>query len=297
MSVFSTAQRTLVKSPPELWDELSNPELLARHLEGLGEIRVTRAEHHTAVEWEAEHVSGSVRLEPSGFGTRVMLSLSRELVEPAAAEAESTPVVAAPTEDEPQTAESQTAEPQTAEPQTAELQTAELLAAEPLAAEPLAAEPQTTVVEEKPTPEPEQAAEAPPMVEPRQVEPRQGFFARLFKRRRKQIAPVGPSRTEPAAVSESDPVPVIEPEPVLVSESESVPMIEPDPATVSVESEPGEVVVPEPEPVFEPAGPLVADMSADLATPGAEMAEHDEAMLTAMLDRLGAAHHRPFSRS
>jgi hypothetical protein len=37
-------QRTLVKSPPELWAELGDPASLARHLGELGEIRVTRVE-------------------------------------------------------------------------------------------------------------------------------------------------------------------------------------------------------------------------------------------------------------
>ena len=33
-------QRTLVKSPPELWSELSDQDSLARHLSELGEIRI-----------------------------------------------------------------------------------------------------------------------------------------------------------------------------------------------------------------------------------------------------------------
>ena len=34
--ITSEVQRTLVKSPPELWTELSDPESLARHLAELG---------------------------------------------------------------------------------------------------------------------------------------------------------------------------------------------------------------------------------------------------------------------
>ena len=45
---------TLVKSPPELWAELSDPETLARHLGEFGEIRITRTEPETAVAWEGE---------------------------------------------------------------------------------------------------------------------------------------------------------------------------------------------------------------------------------------------------
>jgi hypothetical protein len=68
------ATRTLVKSPPELWAELSDVAVLARHLGEFGAIRITRTEPESVVEWEAEHASGSVRLEPSGWGTRVTLT-------------------------------------------------------------------------------------------------------------------------------------------------------------------------------------------------------------------------------
>ena len=40
MSVSAEVQRTLVKSPPELWAELSSPEALAKHLGELGDIPV-----------------------------------------------------------------------------------------------------------------------------------------------------------------------------------------------------------------------------------------------------------------
>jgi hypothetical protein len=69
-----TANRTLVKSPPELWAECSDAASLARHLGQFGEIRITRLEPETAVAWEGEHASGTVRLEPSGWGTRVVLT-------------------------------------------------------------------------------------------------------------------------------------------------------------------------------------------------------------------------------
>ncbi|MGB0096635.1 MAG: hypothetical protein WBP81_29360, partial [Solirubrobacteraceae bacterium] len=68
------ASRTLVKSPPELWAECSDASSLARHLGAFGEIKLTRLEPETAVAWEGERVSGTVRLEPSGWGTRVVLS-------------------------------------------------------------------------------------------------------------------------------------------------------------------------------------------------------------------------------
>lgn len=68
------ASRTLVKSPPELWAECSDASSLARHLGEFGEIRITRLEPETAVAWEGEQCSGTVRLEPSGWGTKVVIS-------------------------------------------------------------------------------------------------------------------------------------------------------------------------------------------------------------------------------
>jgi hypothetical protein len=87
MSVSSEVQRTLVKSPPELWAELSDPSTLARHLGELGEIRIVRSEPDRVVDWEATAAdgaqsSGRVEIEPSGWGTRVTLSASRALAEP-----------------------------------------------------------------------------------------------------------------------------------------------------------------------------------------------------------------------
>ena len=76
MSSEPTAQRTLVKSPPELWAEVSDVEALARHLGEFGEIRITRLEPETTVAWEGERASGTVHLEPSGWGTKVTLTAS-----------------------------------------------------------------------------------------------------------------------------------------------------------------------------------------------------------------------------
>jgi hypothetical protein len=70
------ATRTLVKSPPELWAVCSDAESLARHLEPFGEIRITRLEPETAVAWEGARTCGTVRIEPSGWGTRVTLTAS-----------------------------------------------------------------------------------------------------------------------------------------------------------------------------------------------------------------------------
>ena len=78
------AQRTLVKSPPELWAEVSDPESLAKHLGelGEGEIKITRIEPETTVAWEGDRASGTVQIEPSGWGTKVTLTATVPEVEP-----------------------------------------------------------------------------------------------------------------------------------------------------------------------------------------------------------------------
>jgi hypothetical protein len=174
------AQRTLVKSPPELWSELSDPASLARHLGELGEISITRVEAETSVEWEAESVTGTVALEPSGWGTKVTLTVAREA-------------------------------------------------------------PQPTVAIAEPEPEPE------PQPAPAPISQRRKLFARIFRQRR---------TTQPA----------------------------PEPDAAEPEAQAGE------------SPDLAAELAAERARIEAPVAEQDAALLTAVLDRLGAAHHRPFSR-
>jgi hypothetical protein len=76
------ANRRLVKSPPELWAELSDPASLAHHLGEFGEIRITRTEPETTVAWEGEKVSGTVTIAGSGWGTQVSLSARITVPEP-----------------------------------------------------------------------------------------------------------------------------------------------------------------------------------------------------------------------
>jgi hypothetical protein len=202
--ISSEAQRTLVKSPPELWTELSDPDALARHLGELGEIRITRTDPEKAVEWEAADTTGKVTLAPSGWGTKVTLSVTRE-----------------PTEVEP------------------------------------AAEPEPAVVDE-PSPEPEPlAAEETLTEEHLEHQPRLGFFARLFRRRRQdQIDLEG--------------LQIVEPETEI------------EPEQPALEDAPAEET---------------QDIAAELKAAEEAETEQVTAVLTAVLDRLGAAHHRPFSRA
>ncbi|HEX3391417.1 MAG TPA: hypothetical protein VHS55_02530 [Solirubrobacteraceae bacterium] len=227
MSVSTEVQRTLVKSPPELWAELGNPEALAKHLGELGEIRITAVEPESKVEWEADGATGVVELKQSGWGTKVTLSLTRQTPE---AEAEPEPAAtSAATEPEPE---------DVVEPVAT--------AAEPASA----VEPVAAVVEPESVPE--------PLSEP---EPQLGFFARIFRKRKTKLATAVKSQSEP--------------EPVEV---EVVAMAAPEPIY--------------PEPPSEP----VVDLAAELASVEAQMTEESTELLTGVLDRLGAAHHRPFSR-
>lgn len=75
-------KRTLVKSVPELWAEISDATAVARHLEPFGSVRITRSDPERLVEWEGDRGRGTVRLEPSGFGTRVILTAATGLRTP-----------------------------------------------------------------------------------------------------------------------------------------------------------------------------------------------------------------------
>jgi hypothetical protein len=207
--ISSEVQRTLVKSPPELWTELSDPDSLARHLGALGEIRITRAETEKRVDWEAERTTGSILIKPSGWGTKVTLSVTRELAPPQAdadgeaaadVESETAPTAQTPAEGvakEPDAEEDATAAPPAPldrhAPESAPHVAVERIAdadasprhgAEaPAEAELLAAtDPQAQPHAPTPVlPEP-QAEPQPVEQEAKQAasEPRRGFFARLF---------------------------------------------------------------------------------------------------------------------
>jgi hypothetical protein len=223
------AHRTLVKSRPELWAELSDAGSLARHLGEFGEIRITRIEPETTVAWEGAHASGTVEISTSGWGTRVTLTAL-----PARQEAPPRPEPVPKPEPEPEPEPVPEPEP---EP-------------EPEPVPPPAREPE---------PQPE-----PPLVAVTAA--RTSFLGRLFPRR-----PALEHAPEPCA--EVAPLPQPEPPP---------PAPEPEP---DVEPKPDIVTEPdvEPEPGVEPEPSVDGDRAL--------------AILTAVLDDLGAAHHRPFSRA
>jgi hypothetical protein len=239
------AQRTLVKSPPELWAEISDVSTLARHLGEFGDIRITRLEAETTVVWEGDRACGTVKLEPSGWGTKVTITAAAVEApepepEPAAVAAEQEGTGDAPTEvvaleDEPEVVAALELEPE--------------VVAEPVA------EPVTESI----------------ALVPAEPQGRRRLLARLFRRRAVVAAPE-PAAIEPEPVK-PDPEPVaVVPEPERVAEPEP----EPEPEAVAVEPEPDPPAV-EPEPErFDDA--------------------RVEAVLVSVLDDLGSAHHRPFSR-
>jgi hypothetical protein len=392
--ISSEVQRTLVKSPPELWAELSDPGALARHLGELGEIRITRVEPEQLVEWEAENRTGTVHIKPSGWGTRVTLTVSTELHEATAsappgddpqagaadsaapAQAEHAP--AAPAEDHPSPPpEEEPAAVAEDEPAAvAEDEPAAVAEDEPAAVaedgpavgaesipSPLgvpltaaAASSWRAGVErdhaEDPSPgwiaengpelqaatpadeEPGEAYEWAPYEEP---EPRRGFFARLFGRRRRQAALDAESAEEAleatsaaAALSEPEPEagagettadstdsPFAEHETVVpeagaemdaesataatfeapAADDASADELEPvheEPVEPIAEVSAAEPEAPSPWPgPSEQGDDIAAELKAAEETADAEVT----AVLTSVLDRLGAAHHRPFSRS
>ncbi len=246
------ASRTLVKSPPELWAECSDAASLNRHLNDcFGEIRITRLEPETAVAWEGERGSGTVRLEPSGWGTRVILTAQAQSQTPAHAQAQApgpaqglAPAPApAPDRVAPPPSPTDPADPPDAEP---------AVAPQPDAASPV-----------------------------QRKAPRRGLFSRLF------------SRNQPSAPTRApDPVPRrARPTTSYANPSPA------DPSPAPPSPAPPSAGPPSAGPPS-PAAPSPAPPSAGQPAAERPAASPDPAaVLTAALDSLGQAHHRPFSRA
>lgn len=232
------ASRTLVKSPPELWAECSSAEALSRHLNGsFGDIEITRLEPETAVAWEGELASGTVRLEPSGWGTKVILTARPEATAGPEPNAEATAGPEQESKPEAVVEAEREAKPEAA---------AEF-------------EPEPTI---EPEPQPETESVAGPLSSDLTEAPvRAGFFARMRALLGRGKPTPDEPVTQPEAVAEPEPEPELDPEPDPVAVVDPQPHLEPEP---------------------------VADSALGV--------DH-EAVLSAALDSLGQAHHRPFSRS
>lgn len=310
--VSTEVKRTIVKSPPELWEQVSDQETLMRHLGEFGEIRITRSEPEKIVEWETDQAHGKVQMKPSGWGTQVLLSVTRELPEKDPTQAKEQPLAEGltptPQEEEFKPAE-ELAEPQRVEPALAtEKQTptdALVSATEPTSqAEATDVETQAEVSEasasvaESPSAQLEQAEAS---ISAEQA-PRRGFFARLFKRRRDQDTQDPADASQPTDLVGGQPTGPVE---QAVTENENPILQEQTPIENAAQAgqtrtDCGEQERDQQEDPVEEAATETAeedlDLAAELAQAEELLSEQTAVVLTSMLDRLGAAHHRPFSR-
>jgi hypothetical protein len=280
-----TAKRTLVKSPPELWSELSEVERLARHLGAFGEIKITKLEPEHTVAWEGEGASGTVSIEPSGWGTKVTLTAQlpeaeAPLVneEPPVDETVEKAVLGDLTLEEP--TEPETAAEEEVEDLATESEVEESAAEEPVVEESVMPE---AVAEEREVDEPE-VEEPPPALEPPTREPvgpvgkprrKRGFLAWLFRQRSSSqaAAPAFPAPSEPVVEAPA----VEEPAVVETPISEHPGIAEDLPAEHPAVDEPfgDEPVADEPvadEPVAEAETPPIAEEPALLGSAPTEAA-------------------------
>jgi hypothetical protein len=297
-----TAKRTLVKSPPELWSELSEVERLARHLGAFGEIRITKLEPEHTVAWEGQGASGTVSIEPSGWGTKVTLTAQVEGSPGAPEEPEREEPAAEERQVEEREAE-EIEEPVVEEASVQELEVEDFEVDERERGEPVVGEPEPAVEET--------AGRA-----DGRARRRRGLFGWLFRPRSSaQIgewqpgAPASEPVVEEPLVEEplveeppveGPPVeePPVEEPPVdteTISDGGPQPGIEPEAEAIEphadvIESEVTEPQVDgvEPEPSGEPDSEVDPEAGLD--------PEHAQAILDEALEALGSAHHRPFSR-
>jgi hypothetical protein len=341
--ISSEVQRTLVKSPPELWAEISDPAALARHLGEFGEIRITRVEPEQRVEWEAGDTSGSVVIKPSGWGTKVKLTVTRELAE---AEAGAESEVEAEAEADACASEASDAGESEPEEPIESIDEPELRGADEPAL-PAGAEREEADLEEAAFEEAEPEQQADDCAERQAApEPRRGFFARLFGRRRAAAAvePIDERDAPRNSARETMPPARYNALAVWASQIEAddgaggsqappdTNAADANAASADAAAEAGQDVAPAPMPTPTPApgdgqsaqtpiepSPSAADSpdasadEPDAAVLGEEDAQADisaeirqaeevaaeevTAVLSGVLDRLGAAHHRPFSRA
>jgi hypothetical protein len=232
------AQRTLMKSAPELWEQVSDRETLARRLAGFGDIRITRTEQQRRVTWEGEGASGEVTLEPAGWGTRVTLTARRQrtaLLPPISRAQHRASAESPPAADVGATVES----PAVSSPASWSQAESPGIALAPSAS---ATTLESPAIVEAPT------------LDPPRARPR-GLLSRLLRR-------------EVPATRETS------------AGQDSVSTAEPEPRSA-------------PEPLPPPAQ---ASTAADIPAPASAEDAIDRERLAAMLDQLGANHHRPFSR-
>jgi hypothetical protein len=259
-----SAERRLVKSPPELWAELSEVERLAKHLGAFGEIRITKLDPERSVVWEGDHVSGTVSIEASGWGTKVTLTAEVPGDAPPPEEFETEPEETQPEVPAEDPVEEEFERPAPPEEEPAGPDEA-ARASEPPG----------------PTPAPPRSLDdLAPLVGRRQ--PR--LLSRLFAGWR--VAPLAPEPVQ----RQQDWL-----EHALVDSAVSAHAGQPEADLFAANS------VPTPKPQAQPLEPA-PEPEADL--PETQLPEPEQtratteaqAVLDSVLDTLGSAHHRPFSR-
>jgi hypothetical protein len=325
--VKTKAQRTIVKSPPELWAELSDPAALARHLGALGgEITITRTEPEKTVVWEGERATGRVDLAPSGWGTKVTLTVTTS----GPSEGATSDVTPSP----PATEAAAAARPAEGEAAQAAIVPIDTAFDVPQTPPPVAASPEVTPELLQP------AVEAPLQEDPADADaavqaetlaaaeaplaPKRGFFARLFGRRRDATPVVdAPAASETSIAAEASDEPAMVTPGQLEAPAVVAERVAADPTSALADPTP---VLADPTPVLADPTPVLADPTpvltdptpvlAESETPEASVASEGQAaapvatpetpaidaarandLLMGVLDTLGAAHHRPFSRS
>jgi hypothetical protein len=75
-------QRTILKSMPELWQQLLEGEPLRAAFGSDGELKVSELERERALAFETTSLSGRITLQQSGWGTKVEAVLSARSEQP-----------------------------------------------------------------------------------------------------------------------------------------------------------------------------------------------------------------------
>jgi hypothetical protein len=286
------AQRKLVKSPPELWNELSDVQSLSRHLGEFGEIKITKLEPESTVEWQGERARGTVELSPAGWGTQVTITASLdgadgEAPQPAPPATASEALDSAGAELDAAQARFASAESELSAA-VAGLQGAEEKLEAAQRAQPIAAD----FLEPEPASDPEPPAKG-------------GFFARLFgwgdaaeaDRRAEDERAARAERQAEAERRVADAQKRVEAQRAEAAERKA--RAERRVADAQRALEKQRAAVEAAETARAAAEERVAAERAEAERLAAETAREQErplALLEDVLDHLGSAHHRPFSR-
>jgi hypothetical protein len=245
---------------------------LARHIGEFGEIRITRLQPETTVAWEGEHASGTVEIEPSGWGTKVTLTAETQVT--LTAETQVAPAA-------------ETKVSQVVEELTAVVEEPTAIGHEPASNGPESdEEPADAKMEETPTqPDPAVAARPAPARGWKRVIAR---TRTLFKPRAMAVPAVGVAPGDQVSAQSARPQ-------HRMSGPDADAPREPSAAKhlVHTDAVPQTDLAESPVANAETAPAQTAEGEPEKAPPSID----PDAVLAAALDSLGQAHHRPFSRA